>query len=64
MTVAIYLLVHLGALLRVAAPLLPLEYMLAVRLAGGLWAAAFAVFLLVYGPMALRPAVRAEEPRG
>ena len=63
-TVAIYLLVHLGALLRVAAPLLPLEYMLAVRLAGGLWAAAFAVFLLVYGPMALRPAVRAEEPRG
>lgn len=63
-TVAIYLLVHLGALLRVAAPLLPLEYMLAVRLAAGLWAAAFVVFLLVYGPMALRPAVRAEEPRG
>lgn len=52
-TVAIYLLVHLGALLRVAAPVLPLDYMLAISLAGGLWGAAFVLFLLVYGPMAL-----------
>lgn len=55
-TVAIYILVHLGALLRVAAPLLPFDYMGTIALAGGLWSAAFLLFLIVYGPMALRPA--------
>lgn len=55
-TVAIYALVHAGALLRVAAPLLPMDYMLAVGMAGALWGAAFLLFLLIYGPMALRPA--------
>lgn len=54
-TVCIYLLVHLGALLRVVAPLLPVDYMLSIGLAGGLWGAAFLLFVLVYGPMALRP---------
>src|SRR3546814_13426038 len=58
-TVLIYILVHLGALLRVIAPLLPFDYMLVVAVAGGLWAAAFLLFLLVYGPMALRPAPEA-----
>jgi uncharacterized protein involved in response to NO len=53
-TVAIYVLVNLGALLRVAAPLLPLDYMLSIRLAGGLWGGAFLLFVLVYGRMALR----------
>lgn len=55
-TICIYLLVHLGALLRVVAPLLPVDYTLSITLAGGLWGAAFLLFLLVYGPMALRPA--------
>tara|TARA_R110000868_G_scaffold394812_1_gene666237 strand:- start:681 stop:1880 length:1200 start_codon:yes stop_codon:yes gene_type:complete len=56
-TVAIYVLVNLGALLRVAAPLLPLDYMLSIRLAGGLWGGAFLLFIFVYGRMALqRPA--------
>lgn len=55
-TVGIYILVHLGALLRIVAPLLPFDYMLVIALAGGLWGAAFLLFLLVYGPMALRPA--------
>jgi uncharacterized protein involved in response to NO len=55
-TVVIYLLVHIGALLRVTAPWLPVDYMLAMRIAGGLWSGAFILFLLVYGPMALRPA--------
>ena len=56
-TVAIYVLVNLGALLRVAAPLLPLDYMLSIRLAGGLWGGAFLLFVLDYGHMALqRPA--------
>lgn len=55
-TVAIYLLVHFGALLRVIAPWLPFDYMSAVAVAGSLWGAAFLLFLLVYGPMAFRPA--------
>ncbi|MCM8730395.1 NnrS family protein [Hephaestia sp. GCM10023244] len=63
-TIAIYLLVHLGALLRVAAPLLPFDYMGTIRLAGGLWGAAFLLFLLIYGPMALRPATPKREYAG
>ncbi|WP_245798796.1 NnrS family protein [Sphingopyxis flava] len=55
-TVFIYMLVHSGALLRVAAPLLPFDYMWIIGAAGCLWAAAFLLFLLVYVPMAMRPA--------
>jgi uncharacterized protein involved in response to NO len=55
-TVLIYILVHSGALLRVIAPLLPVDYITAIAVAGGLWAAAFLLFLLVYVPMAVRPA--------
>ncbi len=58
-TVIIYILVHLGALVRVAAPLLPLDYMAALWLAGGLWGAAFLLFAAVYGPMALRRPIEA-----
>ena len=54
-TVILYLLVHLGALLRVIAPWLPFDHMLLVAVAGSLWGAAFLLFLLVYGPMAFRP---------
>ncbi len=54
-TVAIYVLVNLGALLRVSAPLLSLDYTLSIRLAGGLWGGAFLLFMLVYGRMALGP---------
>lgn len=57
-TIVIYLLVHIGALLRVTAPWLPIDYLLAMRVAGGLWSGAFVLFLLVYGPMALRPPPR------
>lgn len=55
-TVLIYILVHAGALLRVIAPLLPFDYIRVIAVAGGLWAAAFLLFLLVYVPMAVRPA--------
>src|SRR5690606_13861147 len=48
-TVAIYALVNLGALLRVAAPLLPFDYMLSIRAAGGMWSGAFLLFVLIYG---------------
>lgn len=54
-TVLIYILVHAGALLRVVAPLLPFDYLTVIAAAGGLWAAAFLLFLLVYVPMAVRP---------
>jgi uncharacterized protein involved in response to NO len=50
-----YLWVSLGALARVAAPLLP-GHQIELTLAGGiLWAAGFAAFLWLYGPMLLHP---------
>ena len=54
-TVLIYSLVTLGAALRVAAPWLPLDYLLAIKTAGGLWASAFLLFLALYGPKLLGP---------
>lgn len=54
-TTLIYVLVTVGALLRVAAPLLPFHYLLSLRWAGGLWSAAFLLFALVYGPMLVGP---------
>ena len=54
-TVMIYSLVTIGALGRVAAPLLPIDFMLAVRLSGLAWGGAFLMFLLVYGPMLVCP---------
>lgn len=59
-TVAIYVLVNLAALLRVAAPLLPFDYMSSIRLAGGLWAGAFLLFALVYGRMALQRSAKGQ----
>jgi len=54
-TTMIYALVTIGALGRVAAPLLPMDYMLAVRLSGMAWGGAFLLFLLVYGPKLVGP---------
>ena len=54
-TTVIYLLVTIGALGRVAAPLLPMDYMLAVQLSGMAWGGAFLLFLFVYGPMLVGP---------
>jgi uncharacterized protein involved in response to NO len=53
MTVAIYALVTVGAALRVAAPWLSFDYLLLLRIAGGLWGGAFLLFLWSYGPMLL-----------
>lgn len=50
-TNAIYLLVFAGALLRVAAPWLPVDYLAAVMVAGGLWTGGFILFVLIYGPI-------------
>jgi len=54
-TTMIYVLVTVGALGRVAAPLLPMDYMFAVRLSGMAWGGAFLLFLLVYGPKLAGP---------
>ncbi len=56
-TVLIYALVTLGALLRVAAPLELMDYMLGMELAALAWAGAFLLFLAVYGPILFRPRV-------
>jgi uncharacterized protein involved in response to NO len=54
-TQAIYLLVTLGAVVRFAAPMLPLDYIAMVALAGLLWGGAFLLYLLSYGPKLLGP---------
>jgi uncharacterized protein involved in response to NO len=46
----IYLLVTLGALLRVSAAWLPSDYPTTVAVAGLLWAGAFLLYALAYGP--------------
>jgi uncharacterized protein involved in response to NO len=52
-TIGIYLLVTVAALLRVAAPFSG-EYVVATAAAGVAWSAAFALFVLRYGPLLLR----------
>ena len=54
-TVAIYAAVTCGALLRVAAPLLPGFYLPVLSAGGGLWSLAFLLFAARYGPILLRP---------
>jgi uncharacterized protein involved in response to NO len=54
-TVTIYAFVTIGAAVRVAAPALPWDYMRLIEIAGALWAGAFALFLLSYGPKLLGP---------
>lgn len=54
--IAIFALVHLGALGRVAGAAFPAQYMTLLALSALLWASAFALFALSYAPMLLRPA--------
>jgi uncharacterized protein involved in response to NO len=54
-TSGIYVLVTLGAALRVGAPLLPFDYMRTIELAGLLWGGAFLLFVLTYGPRLVGP---------
>ena len=56
-TIFLYLLVTLGAVLRVAAPFGLFDYMGGIELAGLAWAGAFLIFLITYGPMLLGPRV-------
>ncbi|MBW7947340.1 MAG: NnrS family protein, partial [Sphingomonadaceae bacterium] len=54
-TTAAYACVTLGALLRVAASLGLVDHRVGIEAAGTLWAGAFILFLLAYGPMLFRP---------
>lgn len=54
-TTAIYALVTLGALLRVAAPYLGANYLTALAFGGFLWSGAFALFVAAYGRLLLTP---------
>lgn len=55
-TVWIYGLVQAGALIRVLATALPIDYGVALDIAALLWAGAFVLFSLHYGPMLVRSA--------
>lgn len=54
-TVILYLLVTLGALLRVATPFGLLEPAIGLEIAAAAWAGAFLLFLALYGPILFRP---------
>jgi len=56
-TVAAYSLVSLAAVLRLAAPLLPMAAPYAMAGSGFVWSLAFALFLAVYAPILIRPRV-------
>lgn len=54
-TVGAYLLVNLGALLRVLTALGLIDFEPGLEAAGALWAGAFVVFLLVFSPILFGP---------
>lgn len=54
-TTAIYGLVTIAAVLRVAAPLFGSRYLTAVTAAGVAWSGAFLLFVAIYGPLLVRP---------
>ena len=54
-TATIYVLVTLGALLRVTAPLAAEFYLELLTLGGLLWSAGFGLFAVAYGPILLKP---------
>lgn len=56
-TLAIYVLVVIGAVLRIAAPLGAIDYTFGMEVAALAWGGAFAGFLLVYAPVLLGPRI-------
>jgi uncharacterized protein involved in response to NO len=56
----IYVLITLGAALRVATPLGILDYSVGMELAAFAWAGAFVLFLIAYGPILFRPSLGQE----
>ena len=54
-TIVIYLLVFIGALLRIVLPYTEISYALTMSIAGMIWAAGFLLFAVLYGPMLFAP---------
>jgi uncharacterized protein involved in response to NO len=52
-----YIVLSLAAVMRVFVPLAPGAYQWSVMAAGTLWICAFAIFIVVYTPILLRPRV-------
>ncbi len=57
LTVLIYMLVNLGALLRVFGPMTGLPANLMLGAAAAAWSAAYLLFAAVYGPFLTRPSL-------
>lgn len=55
LTVLIYMLVNLGAILRVFGPMTGLPANLILGVAAGSWSGAYVLFAIIYGPFLLRP---------
>jgi uncharacterized protein involved in response to NO len=62
-TVLIYGLLFLGALLRLVLPFTPIAYVMGASVAGLLWAAGMLLFAAAYGPMLLLPRPAEVRPR-
>jgi uncharacterized protein involved in response to NO len=60
MTVMIYSLVNLGAMLRVFGPTTDLSTSLVLGLSAMAWSSGYLLFALVYGPFLLRPSLDEE----
>jgi uncharacterized protein involved in response to NO len=56
-TQAAYVLVTVGAILRVAASLGLFDFRMGMEIAGAAWMGAFLLFLSVYGPILLSPRI-------
>lgn len=57
LTVCIYMLVNVGAVLRVFGPMTGLSSNLVMGVAAGSWSGAYLLFAMVYGPFLLRPSL-------
>jgi uncharacterized protein involved in response to NO len=57
LTVLIYMLVNLGAVLRVFGPMTGLPANLILGVAAGSWSGAYVLFAMIYGPFLLRPSL-------
>jgi uncharacterized protein involved in response to NO len=62
-TATIYALISLAALLRLAAPFMAEQMMLALSLAGAAWTVAFLLFAIFYGRILTQPRAGAADAR-
>ena len=63
-TIAIYLMVTVGALFRIIGPALPMDYVMTMGAAAFFWSGAFALFAVTYGPNLIAHTTKADEKPG